>query len=266
MRTADYFTSDQRLGVGSQGRTPPHFVMENYFNYFTEIEEYFQKKRGELRLLSPIDWALIESLQQAGIPLEAAFRGIDQAFEKKSKRKASSRKINSLSYCLQPILEEFERQKDASQGSANQPTVPPQVDNTDRENLKALLEKAHKKLQAANLRPEFQRSPVLTALLPALLSTLENIFQTVASLPTIDYESLDLQLNMMEEKLIASLQTSLSDEELLALRKQVNGELSQHRRGLKAEHLALLEKKMLNKYLLERYGLPRLNLFYLPIN
>ena len=41
--------------------------MENYFNYFTEIEEYFQKKRGEFRLLSPIDWALIESFQQAGI-------------------------------------------------------------------------------------------------------------------------------------------------------------------------------------------------------
>ena len=81
----------------------------------------------------------------------------------------------------------------------------------------------------------------------------------------IDYESLDLQLNMMEEKLIASLQAS-SDEELLALRKRVNGELTQHRRGLKAEHMALLEKKMLNKYLFERYGLPRLNLFYLPIN
>ncbi len=240
--------------------------MENYFNYFTEIEEHFQKKRGELRLLSPIDWALIESFQQAGIPLEAVFRGIDQAFEKKSGRTAGARKINSLSYCLQPILIEFERQKEASQGSSPQASIPAQVDKNDRENLKALLEKAHDRLKAADLRPEFQRSPALTALLPPFLSTLENICRIIDSSPMIDYESLDLRLNMMEEKLIASLQTTLSDEELLVLRKQINGELTQHRRGLKAEHMALLEKKMLNKYLLERYGLPRLNLFYLPIN
>ena len=47
----------------------------NYFNYYTEIEEHFQRARGTgLFLLSPLDWALIESWNNAGVPLEAVLR------------------------------------------------------------------------------------------------------------------------------------------------------------------------------------------------
>ena len=53
----------------------------NYFNYFTEIEEYFWRKRGAHLLVSPLDWAIVETWQKAGIPLDAVLRGIDSAFE-----------------------------------------------------------------------------------------------------------------------------------------------------------------------------------------
>ena len=53
----------------------------NYFNYFTEIEEYFWKKRGAHLLVSPLDWAIMEAWQKAGVPLEAVLKGIDRAFE-----------------------------------------------------------------------------------------------------------------------------------------------------------------------------------------
>ena len=53
----------------------------NYFNYFTEIEEHFWKKRGAHLLVSPLDWAIMETWQKAGVPLEAALQGIDRAFE-----------------------------------------------------------------------------------------------------------------------------------------------------------------------------------------
>ena len=56
--------------------------MQNYFNYFTEIEEHFQRRRGSLLLLSTLDWALIETWREAGVPLEVALRGIDEAFDK----------------------------------------------------------------------------------------------------------------------------------------------------------------------------------------
>ena len=54
----------------------------NYFNYFTEIETRFQQRRGSLLMLSTLDWALIETWREAGVPLEAVLRGIDAAFDK----------------------------------------------------------------------------------------------------------------------------------------------------------------------------------------
>ncbi len=56
--------------------------MQNYFHYFTEIEDRFSRRRGSLLLLSTLDWALIESWREAGVPLEAVLRGIDAAFDR----------------------------------------------------------------------------------------------------------------------------------------------------------------------------------------
>src|ERR1051326_3556563 len=78
--------------------------MENYFNYFTEIEEYFWKKRGTALLVSTLDWALIQWWKQAEIPIEAVLKGIDRTFEKFQTHRHKTRKINSLAYCHQEIL------------------------------------------------------------------------------------------------------------------------------------------------------------------
>ena len=93
--------------------------MENYFNYFTEIEEHFQKRRGDACLLSPLDWALIESFHESGIPLEVVLRGVDQAFSKYEQRKKKIGKINSLSYCTQSILKEYEHLQQNLAGKDN---------------------------------------------------------------------------------------------------------------------------------------------------
>ena len=92
--------------------------MENYFNYFTEIEEHFQRRRGGILLLSTLDWALIETWKDAGIPLEAALRGIDAAFDRYEERPSKSRKVNSLAYCAQEVLTAAEDMKEAVVGAA----------------------------------------------------------------------------------------------------------------------------------------------------
>ncbi len=89
--------------------------MENYFNYFTEIEECFQRRRGGILLLSTLDWALIETWKDAGIPLQAVLRGIDAAFDRYEKR-PSQRKVNSLAYCAQEVLAAAEEMKEAAVG------------------------------------------------------------------------------------------------------------------------------------------------------
>ena len=96
--------------------------MQNYFNYFTEIEERFQQRRGSLLMLSTLDWALIETWREAGVPLEAVLRGIDDAFDKhdakalRSPRK--SRKVNGLAWCAQSVMEAVEQAVEASIGAA----------------------------------------------------------------------------------------------------------------------------------------------------
>ena len=86
----------------------------NYFNYFTEIEEHFQRSRGtSLFLLSPLDWALIETWKNSGVPLEAVLRGIDAAFEKWRAKRTRVQMVNSLAFCAQAILVETQRLADA---------------------------------------------------------------------------------------------------------------------------------------------------------
>ena len=94
----------------------------NYFNYFTEVEEHFQRARGtSLFLLSPLDWALIETWKNAGVPMEAVLRGIDAAFEKWRARKVKTRAINSLAFCTQAVMQEAEVMAGATPAGAGKP-------------------------------------------------------------------------------------------------------------------------------------------------
>src|SRR2546421_9370882 len=91
----------------------------NYFNYFTEIEEYFWKKRGAHLLVSPLDWAIMEAWLKAGVPLEAALKGIDKAFESYQRsRRGAGKPLKNLAYCTDAVLEAAGEQQEAAAGSA----------------------------------------------------------------------------------------------------------------------------------------------------
>ena len=109
--------------------------MENYFNYFTEIEEHFQRRRGRIQL-SPLDWALIETWKDAGIPLRRCCAGIDAAFDKYEQRPSKSQKINSLAYCAQAVLVAAEEMKEAAVGAASREMQEPSPERlSDLRNL-----------------------------------------------------------------------------------------------------------------------------------
>src|SRR5215467_11974291 len=108
----------------SKVSTIPHKIpcrptVDNYFNYFTEIEERFLQRRGGGLLLSTLDWALIETWKDAGIPLAAVLRGIDEAFDRYDQRPSKTKKVNSLAYCSQLVLSAAEDMKEAAVGSAS---------------------------------------------------------------------------------------------------------------------------------------------------
>jgi hypothetical protein len=240
--------------------------MENYFNYFTAIEEHFQKRRGTPTLLSPLDWALIESFQEAGIPLEAVLRGIDLAFDKHGRRKSKVQKVNSLSYCTQAVLSEFERLLEGSVGKGERTQPEAVKQDTERENLAEMMQRTLEQLKQVPEKARNEGLALPTGFVEDVATLLCRLRQEVLESQTLDYEQLELRLCTMEERILGALAAALNDEAMLGLRTEVQQELSRHRRGLKAEQLAMLEKKMMSKKLLEKYSAPRLSLFYMPLN
>src|SRR5688572_1924946 len=240
--------------------------MENYFNYFTEIEERWQQCRGTVTLLSPLDWALIESFQDSGIPLEVVLRGMEAAFAKQAKRHSKVQKVNSLSYCAQAILSEFERFQESAVGKHEPANSASTQAQSDRENLVQMMERTAGQLIQASERIGREGLSVAENFFESIAETLQSLKQEVITSTHLDFEQFEMRLSMLEDRILATLFAALSDEVLLGLRTEVNQELNRHRRGLKAEHLAMLEKKMMSKKLLERFGVPRLSLFYMPLN
>lgn len=222
----------------------------NYFNYFTEIEEHFQRARGTgLFLLSPLDWALIETWKNAGIPLEAVLRGIDAAFEKWRSGRGRSRtqKINSLAYCAQAVMREAEAMAAVRRPARTQPSQPPF--STDE--LRAYLES-----NAAALRRH--DDPVFHEIADALDRLAAQIEEHAA-----DLEELERRLTALEDRMIAAARARQTEEDLLAARRELDRELRPYRSKMTADQLAMLEKQFLERRLLESLGLPRLSLFYL---
>ena len=227
-------------------------VVENYFNYFTEIEEHFQRRRGTILLLSTLDWALIETWKDAGIPLEAALRGIDAAFQRWERRPTKTRKVNSLAYCAQEVLAAAEEMKEAEVGTARPEKkdmgfAPGQVAAFLQQNADT-IQKA-----AASLAAGVQ---------PVASATAETLRELAAKAQS-SLEELERRLTVMEEKLFASLLAATPDEQLVAVREEADRDLAPYRRNMSAAQIEQLQKQYVHKRLLERFGLPRLSLFYM---
>lgn len=230
--------------------------MENYFNYFTEIEERFQRRRGTILLLSTLDWALIETWKDAGITLEAVLRGIDSTFDKYEQRPSKSRKVNSLAYCSQEVLAAAEDMKEASVG-AHSATAAPGI---DRSELEAFLRRCATGLHEAAQRVKLTVQPLLAQSAQTLRELADGIAGQTAP-PKL--EDLERRLTVMEEKLFAAMLSTTSDDELVAVRAEADRAMAPYRQKMTAPQIEQLQKQFVNKRLLERYGIPRLSLFYM---
>ncbi len=234
--------------------------MRNYFNYFTEIEERFQQRRGSILLLSTLDWALIETWQEAGIPLDAALRGIDAAFDKYEQRqkKGRMRRVNGLAWCAQAVMEAAEELREASAGSAPA-TAPPADTGFEHERVAAHLEAAASALDSATVAPE------VCSLTANRLRELAAHVRTAdpSNRAAVDLESLERTLTVFEEKLFAALTAAAPEELLVALKEHAARELAPYRSRMGAVQLRQVERQFVQKQLLTHYNLPRLSLFYM---
>jgi hypothetical protein len=230
----------------------------NYFAYFSEIEDRFSRRRGSILLLNTLDWALIETWREAGIPLEAVLRGIDDAFDKYDARTAKARgrsqKVNGLAWCSQAVMHAAEEMVEASTGLA--PAKPEQQHESgfESERVAAYLERNADTAGAPGLASETWA---------AIATRLRELATTMRSAQPLALDELDRTLTVLEDKLFAALQASATEQELVDLHAQADRELAPYRARMSAVQLRQVRAQFLRKRLLELRSLPRLSLFYM---
>ena len=200
----------------------------NYFNYFTDVEEFFLKKRQSFKArLSCLDWVLLENWKEQGVPVESVLRGIDRAFGRKTD-------INSLAYCIKFVEEVCKEQKDLSVETPKLPDFEASEVNTYVQNLAAVVQPFD-----------------------------PGIAESIRGVDTSDLRTAEQALSALEEKLIARLKLTADDKTIIALKRAVDSELNPFRSTMTAAQLAMLEQQMWRRKLLEHFNVPRLSLFYL---
>jgi hypothetical protein len=220
----------------------------NYFNYFTEIEEHFQRARGTgLFLLSPLDWALIETWKNSGVPLEAVLRGVDLAFEKWRGKRSRLQMVNSIAYCTQAIASEAQRMADAGRPRTEKPESAP----FPEEDLRRYIETNAASVRATGVA-EFA-------------AVADSLDQIAARLPELsaDLEAVEQHLTVLEQRLIAIARSRQSEEQALAAHRDLESHLRPWRSKMTAPQIAMLETQFLDRATLASAGLPRFSLFYL---
>ena len=232
--------------------------MKNYFNYFTEIEEHFQRRRGTLLMLSTLDWALIETWREAGVPLEAVLRGIDAAFDKYDARKSHVRvrRVNGLGYCTQEVMAAVESMKEASTGSSTALQDTSAAAGFEQQRIAD-----HLNACAAQIR-SVSGMESTAASISELAQRLESLATEVLTTEPV-LETLERTLTVMEEKMFALLVTCATESELTTLREEAARELAPYRSRMQSAQIRQVEQQFLHKKLLERNGFPRLSLFYM---
>lgn len=212
--------------------------MDNYFNYFTEIEQYYQTRRESFTLLSTLDWVLIESWKDQGIPLEVVLKGMDRAFSK------AKRKVSSLAYCVNAVDEVAREQKDTR-------TEAPALPDIDPEDVQRYLEDLGRQVRTlGDAFPEFR-------------SRVESLATSVEGVDTTDLRTAETVLNALEEKLIAIIKIAADEAALVEVGKSVEASLAPFRSKMTVEQLSMLDGQLQKRKLMEHCGIPRLSLFYL---
>ena len=236
--------------------------MLNYFEYFSEIEERFSSRRGSILLLNTLDWALIETWREAGIPLEAVLRGIDAAFDKydarAQKARGRLRKVNGLAWCAQAVMQSAEELVEASTGLAPAAAREPRESGFESERVASFLDQNAQALETSLLPDESS-----DAVRATIASRLRELAASIRGSAPPALDDLDRTLTVLEEKLFTALQLSASEAELVDLKTQADRELAPYRAKMSTVQLRQVQQQFLHKRLLELRALPRLSLFYM---
>jgi hypothetical protein len=250
----------------------------NYFNYFTEIEETFVRRRGKHLLVSSLDWALIESWKQRGVPLHIALRGIEQSFDS-YEAKPRRRSVKSLLYCEEEVEAQFaewrERQQGAHEEAANGAgaaanervgATEPQADGGlpfPREAISAHLAECRAQLEQAHTARRQTTNDELCEALTRAAVRLAELEADFAQSARPNAEQLEAALTDLENLLDRAVRAHVAAAHLDKRRAQAEEQLRPYRARMERATYEQTRDNLLAKFLREDCGVPRLSLFYL---
>jgi hypothetical protein len=248
----------------------------NYFNYFTEVEEEFVRRRGKPMLVSPLDWALIESWKNAGIPLHVVLRAINKSFDAYDARPRKYRKVNSIFYCQQEVEATFAEYRLAQvggapvtnitqqeDGSATPVVEPRAVEPFPKPVLLEFLSRSDDELRAASALAVEDGAGEVENAIERARARLAEIRREVEHATRANAEAIEHDLDAIDRMLLASVRRVIGDDGVSRLRQEAEAQLQAYRKKMdKAIYEQTLEN-FIARRLRERRSLPRLSLFYL---
>jgi len=246
----------------------------NYFNYFTEVEEEFVRRRGKPMLISPLDWALVETWKDAGIPLHIVLRAINEAFDAYDARAQKHRKINSIFYCQQQVEATFAEYRLAQVGGdaasvgsgagessaagrgSEQAAFPKDV-------LFGFLARCDDELRAAGSRASTSGLSALENAIVRSRARMKEITVEVEGSARVDAEALERDLDGLDRMILEAARESFGEDELKKLRAEADSNLRAYRKKMDKAIYEQTVQNFISRRLREMNNIPRMSLFYL---
>lgn len=256
----------------------------NYYNYLTEVEEFFVSKRGAPMLISPLDWALVESWQKMGIPLHIVLRGINKSFEGSNVDNKLNKRVNTLFYCQQQVLSNFKDYVESQVGGSSINLLPSsdnvnniakdtanknttkkenEAENFHKQQILGYLKECCEELEQPQAHATQQGLQILSETLYRVKDKLKELIKKLENTSVIDIENLERDLTLLEEMMYFSLRKDLSAQEFSEVEKEADKQLRSHKKTMDTNIYKQTLDNFVSKRLRERYFIPRLSLFYM---
>lgn len=246
-----------------------HLVVQqdglNYYNYFTEVEEAFVSRRGAPMLISPLDWALIESWKDMGIPLHIVLRGIIKSFENYNPEVRGGKRVNTLFYCQQEVLSNFKDYVESQVGAGvGAPATSKEASGAfPRQELVGFIDSRRQELEEARKHAEQRGLVHLQEALWRATIRLTEIIDNLSRAHSVNTESLERDLTLLEETIYAGLLKDVPPAELDMVRAEAEEQLKPHKKRMEAEVYKQTLENYIAKRLREQHFIARLSLFYM---
>jgi hypothetical protein len=252
----------------------------NYFNYFTEIEEAFIRRRGKHLFVGTLDWSLMESWKASGIPLHVVLRGIEKSFDS-YESKPRKRSVKTLFYCQEEVEAQFaewlESQTGAPAPAAASATAEGDAAQAPFEEVeeggrglpfpRTVIAAHLADCQAGLVRALEKRSAAgadsLTEAFARAGARLAELAEDFNRATRPDAERLESSLTDLESLIDRALRAALSEEEIEAARAGAAEQLRPYKARMERATYEQTLDNLLAKSLREAAGVPRLSLFYL---